>query len=122
MTKRVTIEAFLHAAEPDSLDAVTFLKDQGGELAFDADTGNASVVFKKFLDEADAEKVLAWAEDAHQHAGSGKVVILVDYQEPDVFEWHDPEHAERPWREELAKDLEGLKIFIGRFEHLLHMG
>jgi len=120
---RVTVEAFLHGATPVSLDDVQFLRDEkAGRVQYDADTTDAHVLFKDYLSPEEVEKVKAWAEKMPENAGSGKLVVLVDYQAPLVLEWHHANQVDRPWRQELERDAEGLQLFIDRSEHLLHMG
>ncbi|MBU2767146.1 hypothetical protein HAP94_13275 [Acidithiobacillus ferrivorans] len=115
MTHQVTIEAFLHGATSVSTEPVAFLKDRGGEVAFNADKENAHVVFNGNLTEEEAKTALDWAADAHHAAATGAITVLIDKCEPNNFEWHDINSGRQPWKEQMS---ESLHIFEAKFIHL----
>lgn len=122
--KRITVEGFFHKPKADIFQALDFLREKGGTLGIEEET-HAHLYYKGFLSEEDTQKLLTWHESIEDKADSGKLVVLVDYEPPYVVEWHT--HPEQDgWHHSLEaglkEDNEGLRIFVSRLEHLLHMG
>ncbi len=121
--QRVTVEGYFHKPQADFFEGLDFLQNEGAKLELSEQ--HAHLYYKGFLDPEATGKLLAWHETIENKAVSGKLVILVDYEPPYVVDWHHVEKGDH-WREALnaglESDSEGLRIFVSRLEHLLHMG